>query len=708
MSMETRSEPERLDLGEARIDISGPVVAGSRVTCRYTYTAGHPIDDTGYVKIAFRYAGDFGTPQFEEPAGPEYCSVHTTGDCRVLPRWDIKGNTRPWGKCLYLMVRAGFLDRGDQIAVTFGDRSLGSPGWRVQTFCEDTFEFKTLVDPIATFEFKELALSPTLRIVPGVAVKATCIAPSRAAVGQDVETVLKLDDAWGNPVGEPIRQLNPPFIDRGAHTVTMTDEASGLGAESNPIEVSESLSTTRRAWADFHGQSEETIGSNTIRDYYRFARDRACVDVSAHQGNDFQVTDEFWETIVKVADEFNEDGRFVTFPGYEWSGNTPLGGDRNVYFGSGRGNIVHSCADLLPGKVSAYGIAATADELFGLLGQQSACAPFAFAHVGGRYADMAMHDEAIELAVEVHSAWGTFEWLVEDALERGYRIGICANSDGHKGRPGASYPGASRFGSLGGLTCLLTPDLTRSAVLATLRARRFYATTGHRPLLDVSVTTSAGREAVMGEVVSETGDTVSLRCSVVGTAAVEAIQVRNGLDTIMEIRNGEVEADSRRIKIVWSGAEVRGRARMVDWSGGLTLQDNAIRSLEAINFWNPENVIAQSDSHTASWSSITTGGCAGCIMTVDDALAGTIELRSAQLAVNLDLATFGPAKRSWDCGGLHKRIDIFRLPECPASRTMDIEVDIEHLKQGDNPLYVCVVQEDGHMAWSSPIYVVRD
>jgi hypothetical protein len=24
---------------------------------------------------------------------------------------------------------------------------------------------------------------------------------------------------------------------------------------------------------------------------------------------------------------------------------------------------------------------------------------------------------------------------------------------------------------------------------------------------------------------------------------------------------------------------------------------------------------------------------------------------------------------------------------------------------GDNPLYVCVTQEDGHLAWSSPLYV---
>ena len=59
----------------------------------------------------------------------------------------------------------------------------------------------------------------------------------------------------------------------------------------------------------------------------------------------------------------------------------------------------------------------------------------------------------IERSVEVHSDWGTFEWLVQDALEQGYRVGIVANSDGHKGRHGASHPGASLFGAYGGLSC---------------------------------------------------------------------------------------------------------------------------------------------------------------------------------------------------------------------------------------------------------------
>jgi len=30
---------------------------------------------------------------------------------------------------------------------------------------------------------------------------------------------------------------------------------------------------------------------------------------------------------------------------------------------------------------------------------------------------------------------------------------------------------------------------------------------------------------------------------------------------------------------------------------------------------------------------------------------------------------------------------------------------LENLKPGDNPIYMHVIQEDGHMAWTSPVYV---
>src|SRR5262249_39720761 len=108
------------------------------------------------------------------------------------------------------------------------------------------------------------------------------------------------------------------------------------------------------------------------------------------------------------------------------------------------------------------------------------------AHVGGRYADIRYaHDRRLERAVEVHSTWGTFEWMLHDAFEQGFRVGVVCHSDDHKGRPGATRPGASSFGAIGGLTCYLMADLTRDALFDALRRRRHYGTTGTRIFMDI-------------------------------------------------------------------------------------------------------------------------------------------------------------------------------------------------------------------------------
>ena len=81
-----------------------------------------------------------------------------------------------------------------------------------------------------------------------------------------------------------------------------------------------------------HAQSGETIGVGTAREYFDFARNKAFLDIAGHQGNDFQITDAFWQHLNELTAEYNEDNRFLTLPGYEWSGNTGLGGDHNVWF----------------------------------------------------------------------------------------------------------------------------------------------------------------------------------------------------------------------------------------------------------------------------------------------------------------------------------------------------------------------------------------
>ena len=185
-----------IDLGQASIQPQQPVIAGSFTTITFTYTAGHPIDDSGYVMIVFRSVGDFDTPQFDNPTAPNYCTVTTTGDCHIVPRWDPKGNKRPWSRALYLKIGRGFLNRGQQIIAVFGDTSGGSPGWQMQTNRVSVFELKTFVDPIATYQFKELPSSPSFPIVPGEPARAVCIVPSQIKVNQPFTYHLKLEDRW--------------------------------------------------------------------------------------------------------------------------------------------------------------------------------------------------------------------------------------------------------------------------------------------------------------------------------------------------------------------------------------------------------------------------------------------------------------------------------------------------------------------------------
>ncbi len=700
---------QHIETGSASIEPYGPVVAGSFQCIIFTYTAGHPIDDTGYLKIVFRHVGDFGTPQFDSPTAANYCTVTTNGDCHIEPRWDPKGHTRPWGQSLLLKVMNGFLKEGEKIIITFGDRSGGSPGWQMQTFCEDSFEFKTLVDPIATYEFKEIMKSPTLSVIPGQPSRAVCIAPSQIIANKDFYYYLKLEDQWGNPTDKPLKIHHTGFSKIGINSVTISDEKTKLLAESNPIETLEEEELLHPYWADFHGQSEETVGSNSIQDYFAFAHDYALIDIAGHQGNDFQISDDFWDTINETTRKFYQPDSFVTFPGYEWSGNTPLGGDRNIFFRSEGGQISRSCTDLLQEKQSAYANSPTVLELFEKLrGQMSGA--FAFAHVGGRYADITMHDPEIELAVEIHSDWGTFEWLLEDALKLGYRIGICANSDGHKGRPGASYPGASKFGSLGGLTCVLATRLERESIFDALKARHCYATTGNRSLVKVYIIMDNGQRAMMGDIVSYEYGKALLSVNITGTAPIESVEIRNGLDTIGTFRpydNNDI-CHSKRLKIVWSGSELRGRARMVSWDGTLQLIGNTISSARAVNLWNEHHPLKLIDDNHLEWESITTGGVAGIILTLKEANTGQIEIETAQGNISIDVNSTGISPKTWNYGGLDKHLKIYRLPDNKSSTEVSFKLAINKLQKGDNPIYVRMMQEDGHMAWSSPVYLINN
>ncbi len=749
--------PESL-LGTAVLDKSGEFEAGSYQSFTLTYTAGRfGIDDSGSLRIVFRFATDQSNPQFADPTAPGFTKVVASNNAELEARFDPKGNIRPWDRTLQIKIVKGFMKEGDTITVNFGVTDEGSPGMRLQTFCEQRYEFRVLVDPIATYNFQPVPVQPAIQIVPGAASTWVAVLPTTCEIAKPFSIRIKAEDTWGNPTNKAKATLHikangniknlPEHIDispgkfvheitgliveeEGGFTIELTTADGTLLTTSNPAQAL-AAPQLMHYWADLHGQSDETLGTNSAADYFAFGRDLAFLDACAHQGNDFQMTETFWQDLNKVTAHFNEDGRYVTLPGYEWSGNTALGGDRNVYFPVEGRTMRRSSHALIESQHDIETDCHTAAELFESFARHDEWDVICFAHCGGRYADITMaHDGRFEKSVEVHSAWGTFEWLVEDAFKSGYRVGIIGNSDGHKGRPGASYPGAGWFGAVGGLTCYIMPELSRDTLIDCIKSRHHYATTGGpsgRMLMDLSVSFEqpgtvyqddpalfensqgiSSSEAMMGDIVHLPAGDLQLSFSLTASSPVRRIDLFNGLDHLECYRPYSADDLGNRIGVVWEGAEYRGRFRSVAWDGTARFDMAKVGSAQAINFFNRDKTLESSGESVLKWQSVTTGNFAGFIATLQDGFKGSIEIDTPLIKETIALDAIGIEDTLLDASAILPRaVRLFRLPHENRHTSVTFERQLSPSAAGDNPYYVRVTLEDGTQAWTSPIYVLR-
>ena len=737
--------------GHVELSPKGAFEVRSLQTFTLTYTVGRfGLDDGGAIRIVFRIMGDTGRLQTTDPTAENYVTATTSGSSNLSLEFDGRAGARPRRKSLTIRVSGGYLNEGDTITVVFGDTSHGSPGMRLQTFVEEGFEFKVLADVCAVGQFTPIPDTPAVSIVPGQPAAWRAVLSSLRRPGETFQFGLRADDKWGNPTEDaegsfrfettlPVNNLPDRFdyplgeravtfeglsVDTpGELRIAVCDEATGEAvATSHPMLIREGHYSGY--WADLHGQSGESIGIGTSRAYFDFARDRAFLDATSHQANDFQVNNAFWAFLNELTAHHQQDGRFVTFPGYEWSGNTAVGGDRNVFFRTEGRQIRRSSHALLPERHDIDTDAPNAKLLFEAMADEDCVI---FAHVGGRYADIGFaHDPKLETAMEIHSAWGTFEWLLTDGFKLGHRSGVVCNSDGHKGRPGASYPGASTFGAFGGLTCYLAEELTRDGIFDSLRRRHHYGTTGTRMHLDVrasfenpaqlfdrdpnafdDATSIPATEVMMGDIVQTDDDHLTLRVEVATHAPIERLEIRNGFDTLHTARGYEAADLGERIRVVWSGAEYRGRGRDTNWKGRARFNGATIRRIEKINAFNHERLLEQQGSDSVVFDAITTGNFGGFDAWIDPASPGDLEVITNLATLTVPLAEVGLEDTVVEAGGLERRLRAFRLPEENPTLNLTTELEIPLSESGDNPIWVCVTTEDGFQAWSSPIYAFR-
>ena len=193
-------------LGTATLEPKGAFEAGSFASFTLTYTAGtYGIDDSGALRSASASPPTRRDPQFTDPEAPGYTTIEASNGAVLQYRFDPKGNVRPWDRTLYIKVVKGFLEEGDRITIRFGAGRRS--GMRLQTFCEDTFEFRVLVDPIATFNFQPLPVQPMIALVPGAPVRFVAVLPTLRRGRRAVRAQAQGRGSLGQPVRSLRRDL---------------------------------------------------------------------------------------------------------------------------------------------------------------------------------------------------------------------------------------------------------------------------------------------------------------------------------------------------------------------------------------------------------------------------------------------------------------------------------------------------------------------
>lgn len=593
---------------------------------------GSGLADGAWIKGTFKFYSDWALFQTSDPKQDNYVSAEyipgplhpgqTPATVQSLSvRFDQKGHERPFQKAIIIDIVDGYMNPGDKILVRVGDRRYGARGTRVQTFVEDKFLMRWYIDPVGTSRFAPIKPDLAFPIVPGKVEKVKVTTPRLARPGVELPLHIHTEDVWGNATtnqdelecslkliadssGDEVLNTKVPLSSTGwtlakvdltlptdgDYTLTTSvlsrRDESILVVSSEYITARSDIPVPRPLFADLHVHSDDTVGTNDTSYNFSYAQSIAGLDVVGYTANDFNITKERWDKTLSIIRDVNLEGKFVVYPGTEWCGNSAAGGDHNVVFLDDptkakdiefpfdrHGNVARSFewnedgpADLLPG-------AWPLDEVYATYAH-SPEKHLLIPHVGGRRCNLAWHHPKLERLLEIGSAWGHFEWLLRDAVQRGWKLGVSANSDEHRGRCGGGVPGTAVFGTKGGLTGVLSHSLHWKHVADALRARRTFATTGER-LVGI-VRTHDGNHLQGDEFEVKTTEPISLSYEFYGSEGFSSIEAWDATGQIFsrdlqEEVTSDISSSSRRrkIQIKWGGARLYDRYREAIWRGAI-------------------------------------------------------------------------------------------------------------------------------------------
>ena len=333
-------------------------------------------------------------------------------------------------------------------------------------------------------------------------------------------------------------------------------------------------------FGDIHTHSGQVLeekenngcGRGTRRSNYEYARGPGGLDFYTLTEHEWQVDPERIPALFSLADEYEESGKFACIPGYEFTNLNY--GHRNIYFRESTGTIINSSTPWGPLTLDPA-ISTKPEALWNALeahGTEFMSVPHHPSAASHPFNWNTYHPRYDRL-VEVYSSWGSSEYAgdfprgmtdrfaslyAREALNRGYRLGMIASSDGHDGHPGnaqgtfdAHEYGYHFLGS--GRAVVLAPDLSRDSVFSALWNRRCYGTTG----VPIALSFTLDGELMGSEIESYAADRrpeLEIKCR--GAGGIDHVRiVKNGRTVVTDFAHGE-----RDYSLRWCDPEPGGNS----------------------------------------------------------------------------------------------------------------------------------------------------
>ena len=491
------------------------------------------------------------------PRGRDYVTLESNSAAQLrLVVNSLNQSHRP--SFAQVIVTDGVLAHGDRFTLRVGDRRQGGTGSEV--YDSTTLgRFVIAVDRIGSGTYRTLACSPaTIRITPEPhADMLRVLGPSVVAPEESFTLHLIAFDRHRNVCAQyrgtvalkspggtsgvlpqivtfTAREQGILTIDNvrlsspGLYRFAAGDEINGLQALSNPT-LCETDPQRRLYWGELHCHSwgDTTLALMSEPNFkvhparrHEQARQVGRLDfcspgpMSAPNDED---RPEVWQAHQEAFSANDEPGAYVPFLAYEAHPGT--GGDRNVVFYA-------QAATHLPMKAPMDDVMATYGGRDDVLLE---------AHIGGGPPNWTAYPTEEAPLLEVTSGHGAFEWVLQRALRHGYHPAVIGSSDVHLptlGAPMAAHCFRGRFNEeinirdtafgSGQVAGVYADACERQAIWQAIQARRTFATTGARIILDVSVN---GEPA--GSIIESSG-TVAVSVRAHACAPVERVDLIRG------------------------------------------------------------------------------------------------------------------------------------------------------------------------------------